>query len=623
MNNLVLQLSLFSFLWAGSVLAGGTIDFTPHGTQPGLNFNLDSPTDCRSCHNGGNVNDDEINMPYATWIGSMKANATRDPLFWAALDVANNDIPGVGDFCLKCHTPQGWFNGNVVKPTIDGEPLVDGANGCELNGDHVSQESKLSDYGGVNCHFCHRIDETGPNGEQLAVENGDVWVDDESCDNGGFGPCRKGPYKYEDLNTPPHAWKFSSFLGSSKFCGSCHDISSPTIEQNGVLTVARKFWNDGVETDIAMPIERTYSEWKDSYFADLIFRDPFNDLTTTDAPVIAKGENCQTCHMPQSESDEARACVFDSLDGDGNGRRKGDLATHQFAGGNTWMPQVIKAVYGDALEANDPGPGRKAALDLTTSYAMDMLQNKSALIEASVTNQSNDQLDLDVKVTNLSAHKLPTSYAEGRRMWLHVQVQNSVGEVFWESGAYDVNTAVLTEDSQVKIYEALQGIWNADPDGDVNTNDGTCEVNDDNGNKMFHFVLNNCIAKDNRIPPLGFRGAGNIEMQPVGITYPPHPTNPDQVVNFDVTQYQIPITGQTGPFDVTATLKYQVASKAYIEFLDREAKVNNFETENEMCDRTWTVGPADQTRGAFMKSLWETYNRSAPVDMVMDFVEVN
>ncbi len=619
MYKLISIISLLSILCAGSAQAGGTIDFTPHGTQPGLNFSLSSSSDCRSCHQGGNVVDDEINMPYATWLGSMKANATRDPLFWAALDVANNDIPGVGDFCLKCHTPQGWYNGNVVKPATESDPLLDGANGCKLPGDHVSQDSKLNDYGGVSCHFCHRIDELGPNGEQLALQNGDVWVDDENCDN-GFGPCRKGPYKYENSSPPPHVWKYSSFIQSSEFCGSCHDISSPEILQDGVLTIARKFWNDGVETDIAMPIERTYSEWKDSYFADLIFRDAFNDLATTDLPAIVQGENCQTCHMPQSQSDSARACIFDPLDQEGNGRRKGDLATHQFAGGNTWIPQVIKAIYGDQLETNDGVPGRKAALDLTTSYAMDMLQNKSALIEASVTSQTTDQLDLDVQVTNLSAHKLPTSYAEGRRMWLHIEVKNGADEVFWESGAYDVNTAVLTEDSQVKIYEALQGIWNPDPDGDINTDDGTCEITDGNGDKMFHFVLNNCVAKDNRIPPLGFRGADNIEMKPVGITYPAHPNNPGQVVNYDVTQYQIPITGQTGPFDVTATLKYQVASKAYIEFLDREATMNNFETENEMCDRSWTVGPADQTRGAFMKGLWETYNRSAPVDMVIDFV---
>ncbi|MCX7553940.1 hypothetical protein OS175_08615 [Marinicella sp. S1101] len=602
------------------VHAGSPIDFTPHGTQPGLSFSLSPPTDCSSCHKGGSVADDQINMPHWGWMGSMKANATRDPLFWAALDVANNDIPGVGDFCLKCHTPQGWFSGRVVKPAFEGQPLLDGANGCELGGTHVSQDSKNSDYSGVTCHFCHRIDEQGPNGEAQIIENANVWLDDENCEN-GFGPCRKGPYKYEDFNTPPHVWEYSDFIQSAEFCGSCHNVSSPTIEQDGVLTVAKRFWHEGVQTELAMPIERTYSEWQNSYFSDLIFKDPFNDLNTTVLPAISEGENCQTCHMPQSTSDEARACIFDPLDENGDGRRKGNLATHQFAGGNTWIPQVIKGVYGDELQANDTSPGRKAALDLTTSYAFDMLQNKSALIEASVTDQSTEQLDLAVKVTNLTGHKLPTGYPEGRRIWINVVVRDNAQQVIWESGAYDEATGILTQDTQAKVYEAIPGIWNADPDNNPMTDDGVCEITDDNNNKMFHFVLNDCIGKDNRIPPLGFRGAENIEMKPVGITYPADPSHPGAVVNYDITNYQVPINGQTGPFTVTATLKFQTASKDYIEFLDRQSTENNFQTENQMCDRTWTVGPADQTRGAFMKELWENYNRSAPVDMTMDFVE--
>lgn len=615
MKILIFILSFVNPVSFSSVHAGGQIDFTPHGTQPGLNFDLEPPADCSGCHKGGSLADDEINMPHATWQGSMKANATRDPLFWAALDVANNDIPGVGDFCLKCHTPQGWFNGNVVKSAEVGQPSVDGANGCELGGSHTENDSATNDFAGVTCQFCHRIDKHGPNGEAQILENASVWLDDESCDNGGFGPCRKGPYKYPDFNTPPHPWKYSGFIQSAEFCGSCHNVSSPTIEQNGVFSVAKRFWHEGVQTQLAMPVERTYSEWQHSYFADLIFRDPFNELPTDRLPVLAEGENCQTCHMPQSTSDEARACIFDGLDQDGNGRRKGDLATHQFAGGNTWIPQVIKAIYGDALEANDSSPGRKAALDLTTSYAFDMLQNKSALIEASVTSQSTEQLDLAVKVTNLTGHKLPTGYPEGRRIWINVEVRDGSDQLFWESGSYDVNTGELTKDDQLKVYESIPGIWNE------TTND--CEITDDNDNKMFHFVRNNCIGKDNRIPPLGFRGAENIEMKSVGITYPVDPENPSQVVNYDVTDYQVPIAGETGPFEVTTTLKFQIASKDYIEFLERQAVDNSFETENQMCDRTWAVGPADQSRGAFMKDLWETYGRAAPVDMVLDFLVVN
>jgi hypothetical protein len=611
MKNLLLLLLLLAVIPIHPLTAGTTVDFTPHGTQPGLNFNLNPVNQCQGCHNK-NGSEDKHFTPYSTWSGSMKAHATRDPLFWAALDVANNDIPGVGDFCFKCHAPQGWYAGRVVKPVPSTDPPVDGANGCELAGGHVDPDGNLNDYSGVTCHFCHRIDEQGPMGEPQIIENASIWLDDQACAPGGSEPCRKGPYDYQSggVSPPPHAWEHSTFIQKSEFCGSCHDVSSPTIEQNGIETIARKFWYDDgggyQETEFAMPIERTYSEWQQSYFADLIFRDGYNDLPTDDFPVLAEGEGCQGCHMPDSQSVSARACVYEL-----EGSRTGDLPMHQFAGGNSWMLEVIKGVYGDALELNVSGA--KEALDLTRSYALNMLQNQSALIESTINSQTTDLLSLAVKVTNLTGHKLPTGYPEGRRMWIHVEVMNGANAVIWQSGAYNETTGVLTEDPQIKIYESLQGIYNQ--------NNDTCEITDTNGDKKFHFVLNNCIAKDNRIPPLGFRGNDDITLKPVGITYPNHPVNAGQVVNYDVTNYQVPINGETGPFKVTATLKYQTASKEYIDFLDRQATDNAFETENQMCNRAWTTGPANQSRGAFMKTLWESYNRSAPVDMVMDFIQ--
>ncbi len=592
-----------------AAVAGGPIDFTPHGSQPGLTYALEGGSKCHSCHAGyvgdPNYTNDKQFMPYATWAGSMKAQATRDPLFWAALDVANNDIPGVGDFCLRCHTPQGWFKGHVVKPVDDQLPLVDGANGCELTGDHVARSTESNDYTGVTCHFCHRMDEMGPAGEAHITQNADFWLDDEECE-GGFGPCRKGPYSYPQggpVSEPPHDWEYSSFIQQSNFCGTCHDVSSPEVEQNGVLSIAKKFWHNGVETDVAMPIERTYSEWKNSFFADLIYRDGLDIPVGNELPHISTGETCQSCHMPKTDNLAARACVFNAP-----GDREDNLRTHQFAGGNTWIPQVIKAVYGDQLEVVDEGI--KEILDLTTTYAQNMLQLNSAAVDVTLVSNDGTEMVIDVKVTNLTGHKLPTGYPEGRRMWLNVvAVDDGMNDVF-ESGAYDVATAVLTEDAQIKIYESLQGIWN-----DSNQ---TCEVEDGSNQKMFHFVLNNCIKKDNRIPPLGFRGGNDIELQPVGIVYPPDPQNSDQLVNYDVTRYTIPVAGAQFPVTVSATLKYQTASKEYIDFLDAEATANSIPTENLMCDRSWTVGPQDQTRGAFMKQLWQDNGKSAPVDMVMD-----
>ncbi|MCA9638938.1 MAG: hypothetical protein KC420_23080, partial [Myxococcales bacterium] len=104
------------------------------GTQPGeLRHRFSDPTTCHNCHRGfdGSAGD--------TWTGSMMANAARDPIFLAALTIANQDVPGSGDLCLRCHTPRGWLEGRADPP-----------DGSRLN--QIDWQS------GVDCDFCHRLD---------------------------------------------------------------------------------------------------------------------------------------------------------------------------------------------------------------------------------------------------------------------------------------------------------------------------------------------------------------------------------------------------------------------------------------------------------------------------------
>ncbi len=584
------------------VIQGGVSDFTPHGTQPFLSFALEPSNNCESCHSGVSLTGpDTTFMPFPTWAGSMMANAARDPLFWAAVDIANNDLPGVGDFCIRCHTPTGFYAGH----TKDGTGDMNYANGCELSGTVTSAESKLNDYQGITCSFCHRQEVTGPNNEPLDLNNSNVWLDDNACDNpnsSSFGPCRKGPY-ISPLSIP-HEWEFSNFINQSEICGSCHNVTSPEVLKNGVLTVAKTLIDEnGIDTGIAMPIERTFSEWKSSIYADSQFQDSFeinmvkNSVNTT----------CQDCHMPQATDSDARACNFNPI-----GARFGNLKTHEFAGGNSWMPEVIKGLYGAALSTGDFS--RSDAFDRTIAAALDMLQNKSATIAINVVSSTATQAEVNVKVTNLAGHKLPTGYPEGRRMWINLQVRDNSNALIFESGAYNSTTAELTE-TGTKIYEALQGQWD--------TITSTCVV-EVAGVKKFHFILNNCILKDNRIPPLGFVGGNDIEIKPRGIVYPPRPGFPNQLVNFDETQYSFSIPmGTPLPLNITATLKYQTASKEYIEFLDTESTANAIPSEDDMCNRTLPVGPGDQSRSAFMKTLWENNGKSAPVDMVSITTEIS
>ena len=148
---------------------------TQLGTQPGLTHDMLTPDDCGSCH--GDYDEANHIEPFPTWAGSMMANASRDPLFWAALDVANNDLPGIGDFCLRCHAPAAWLAGRS-------EPPLGSVDGCALEG---KIDELGGDFDGLTCHLCHRMMENSspPAGQlSLYLENGQYWIDDVECAGG-------------------------------------------------------------------------------------------------------------------------------------------------------------------------------------------------------------------------------------------------------------------------------------------------------------------------------------------------------------------------------------------------------------------------------------------------------
>lgn len=581
----------------GLALAGGPVDFTPQGTQPGLQVGMEGPQNCSYCHKGNDSLELEF-MPHSSWSGSMMANAARDPLFWAALDVANHDLPGVGDYCLRCHTPAAWLAGRVHKDGAGG--FVNGQNGCRLLGDHNDPDFTSNDYAGVTCHLCHRLMPGGPGGQPGFIGNGDLWVDDALECNGYYGPCRRGPYRYPQagIDPPPHGWAQSAYHTGSEVCGSCHDVSTPITSVGPLRTL---ILNDGTNTGIPYPIERTFSEWRQSDYADVIFEDGFDA-----PPPLARGATCQECHMRVSNDPLAKACQQNP-----NGSRTGDLPVHEFAGANAWVPGLIKGEYG-----GEAGLDRDAELDRTVLRAQEMLTALSASLEMVLDPflPAGQVLTARIKVENRAGHKLPTGYGEGRRMWLEVRARDGNGQLLWESGAYDGATGVLTEDAQVKIYEVQQGIWNPAS--------GQCEIATSSGRKLFHFVLNDCVRRDNRIPPFGFRGGADLEIRPVGYLYPETSPGSGRLVNYDLTTYSIPVPlGTPLPVQVTAKLRFQIASKEYLEFLRDQAALNAFPSENALCagDRPpLSTGPRTLSRGQYMFSLWSNpaYGKSPPVDMV-------
>ncbi|MEJ2544177.1 MAG: T9SS type A sorting domain-containing protein, partial [Calditrichaceae bacterium] len=147
-----------------------------------------------------------------------------------------------------------------------------------------------------------------------------------------------------------------------------------------------------------------------------------------------------------------------------------------------------------------------------------------------------------------------------------------------EFGYYDPATAVLSHDD-TKVYEIKPGL-----------SETIAAALGQEAGPSFHFVLNDTIYSDNRIPPRGFTNAAfeAIQSPPVGYTY-----KDGQYT--DTTRYTLPANRNS----VVATLYYQTTSKEYIDFLDSE-------------------NTSGDGQGALMKSLWEEHGMSAPVAMVQE-----
>ena len=93
------------------------VDFFQRGTQPVMPDVDDVITaqQCQICH----ANYDPVYEPYTTWAASMPGQSARDPMFWAELDIANQDAAGAGQFCIRCHAPVAFLMG---RDAPDGRP---------------------------------------------------------------------------------------------------------------------------------------------------------------------------------------------------------------------------------------------------------------------------------------------------------------------------------------------------------------------------------------------------------------------------------------------------------------------------------------------------------------------
>jgi hypothetical protein len=569
------------------------------GTQPGEASQIQSVGKCDNCH--GNF--PSAGEPWFNWAASMMAQATRDPLFWATLAVAEQDFDGAGDLCIRCHTVEGWLGGRST-PT-DGSGLVEG------------------DSDGVQCDVCHRL--VDPDGsEHPGIQNTPFLAHDEASPPIGYygagmyvledGNDKLGPYSDADAN---HQFLQSRFHRSSQLCGTCHDVSNPVVgdlahnhgaqqqlppgtysgDPESAVDQKAAFNNFPYQYGV---VERTFSEHQASLFPQTPVSDYPNlpsELRTGaiqrayEAALLAgtggdyedgtlRRFTCQSCHM--------RPVVGQGCDK--NPPVRSDLPLHDLTGGNYWVPDAMQHLDASGLLRLGGGLSGDQinALNLGKVRALQNLQEAASL----------SVVDNLLEVVNLTGHKLISGYPEGRRMWLNVKWYDAGNVLIAEDGAYgplaveidgapaSVETLLDLHDPYAPIYEAHGAItqeWaaqllaaGASPDlplgfdrvtGEVTRRLGELAAQDPGTYyESFHFVLNNALVKDNRIPPYGMSRdeAEKRNILPVPAEQYGDPGAGGVYRHWD----EVALNPPPGADHAAIQLLYQPTSWEYIQFLD-------------------------------------------------------
>jgi hypothetical protein len=311
--------------------------------------------------------------------------------------------------------------------------------------------------------------------------------------------------------TPVHG----AHLLESALCATCH-----TLRTEAVDPLSQQF------SGVIFPEQMPYKEWLNS-----------SHVTQS---------SCQTCHVPLTPGSVRLSSV-------GPTRGLAPFGKHHFVGGNAFMLGLMRQ---DRLGANtlalvaDP-----ASFDAAIARTDNGLSQASATLAASACVDA-ETLTVDVTLTNLTGHKLPTGFPN-RRMWLHVHVVDASGATVFESGRVDAGGEIvgldtefephyqtITHSGQVQVYEAVMGDLYERPT-----------------QRLMHAAR---YLKDNRVLPAGMPSdVADAEIRPVGVA-----TDSNFGNGQDRVSYVIGREGFRAPFTVSVELLYQTTPPRPVAALD-------------------------------------------------------
>ncbi|MEW6430243.1 MAG: hypothetical protein AB1730_01940 [Myxococcota bacterium] len=456
------------------------------------------------------------------WSATAMANATRDPLFRAALanEVARAPAAAeaIASVCLTCHAPMGRHAQLTAgRATTLALPYAAGNEGV------LARD-------GVSCTACHQVQPMNL-GQESSFSGGYQFDGSRRI----FGPY-SNPFTTPMVNRTGFTPAEGTHVQESALCGTCHTLVTEALDPDGTAHGHR------------MGEQLTYLEWRRSAF-------------TTEGGG-ATPTSCQSCHLPDREADGGVVSTRlahrpDGADFPSIGPRA-PFSRHTFVGANTLLPRLLR----DGRALLNP-PATDALLTDAEALARDNLGTATARVAVSNVQRMGGRLRLDVRVENLAGHKFPTGYPS-RRAVLQVRVLDAAGGVLLDAGGFDASGRVVnavgplpTEVSGGGFQPHRTSIRSAD---DVVIYEAV--MDDGAGKPSYELLGAEGFVKDNRLLPRGHADSttGPMSTAPLGVTGDADFGPGGDVVGVDV---QLPGT----PARVEVRLWYQVFSPRYLDEL--------------------------------------------------------
>jgi hypothetical protein len=390
---------------------------------------------CVNCHGAGDNLATKVPAWSAQSSGGGGTNNARKPLKDLLSSAAMEGIS-----CAVCHQTIGPVH----------------ANGAARSGEYEGNATWTSFTTGAVFRM-RPEDGTGVSG----IGNSGYLLDPSSFVARTLGPGGAGdPIVHR--RTPADA---KSYLGSSEFCGACHDVRLFGTDSLGVREKGEHFKR----------LRNAYSEWK----------------TWADTEKVAgrRAASCQDCHMslyPGVCVAGAGSAAGAGKDGCPTGfhfesRAPGEKARGMVASSSS-EPRAIASHYFTSVDLPlstefDDKWANDTSLDVSGSPIGLELRRRQLLTHTfkfglGRATRIGGQLDIPIEVQNTGAgHRVPAGFSQEREIWVELEVTDARGGLVYDVGRISDDDAdlrdkafvrVSTRDDNLDFKGKPQGVFGAD-----------------------------------------------------------------------------------------------------------------------------------------------------------------